>query len=261
MTDAPKRTIAVVGGTGTLGSGVVAALRERGHQVRVLSRGSPEYRVDLTTGEGLGEALHGCDVVVDAANAASPSPKRARETLVHGSRRLIAAAAEAGVGHYVGVSIVGCDRVPLGYYRVKTEQERVAEQGPVAWSIVRATQFHELIAGLYGAAGRWRVLPVPRARLQPVAAADAARAVAVVAEGEPLRRRIEVAGPEVRELRDLARLCRSAAKRRAVLLPMPLPGALGRALRAGGLIAERPDVRGEETFTAWLGRGGGLAQP
>ena len=54
-----------------LGGHVVTELRSRGHEVRVLSRSAPEYRVDLVTGAGLGTALEGCDVVVDASNNAS----------------------------------------------------------------------------------------------------------------------------------------------------------------------------------------------
>ncbi|WP_406393526.1 SDR family oxidoreductase [Streptomyces sp. NBC_00887] len=99
--------------TGTLGRGIVGTLRSRGHRVRVLSRRSQEYRVDLTTGEGLDRALEGCDVVVDASN--STSPKGAAQTLVEGSRRLLAAEEAAGVRHHVCVSVVGCERVPFGY--------------------------------------------------------------------------------------------------------------------------------------------------
>jgi uncharacterized protein YbjT (DUF2867 family) len=240
--------IAVTGGTGTLGRHVAAELRSRGHDVRVLSRKADKYRVDLTTGEGLDEALTGCEVVIDAANAS----KRAAETLVEGSRRLLAAERNAGVGHHVCVSIVGCDQVPMGYYRVKADQERVVEQDAVPWTIVRATQFHELVATTFAAAGRWRVLPVPRGRLQTIAAAEVGRVVADVAEGDPHRRRIDVAGPEIADVRELARTWRSVTGRDALLFPLPLPGRVGRALRDGALTAERPEVHGTTPFASWL---------
>ena len=241
--------IAIAGGTGTLGRRVTDELRSRGHDVRVLSRSSPDYRVDLTTGDGLGPAVAGCDVVVDVSNDAS---KRAAQTLVGGSRRLLAAGQAAGVRHHVCVSIVGCERVPLGYFRAKREQELVVERGPVPWTLVRATQFHELVAATLESAARWRMLPVPRAPLQPVACAEVARAVADLAEGAPRLGRVEVAGPEVADARALARAWRSAAGRRALLLPVPLPGRPGRALRAGALTTERPDVNGTTSFGAWL---------
>ncbi|MFF3321184.1 SDR family oxidoreductase [Streptomyces sp. NPDC002889] len=242
--------IAIAGGTGTLGRHTADELRGRGHEVRVLSRHSPEYRVDLTTGEGLAEALAGCDTVVDASN--SPSPKQAEQILVEGSRRLLAAEEASGVGHHVCVSIVGCDRVPMGYHRSKAQQERVVESGQVPWTVVRATQFHELLAAGFAAVGRARVLPIPRARLQPVACAEVARVVADAVEGGPRRGRVEVTGPETADLRVLARRWRAITGRRALVLPLPLPGALGRALRSGVATSDHPDVRGTVRFDDWL---------
>jgi uncharacterized protein YbjT (DUF2867 family) len=241
--------IAIAGGTGTLGRPVAEALRSRGHEVRVLSRRGPEHRVDVTTGEGLAEALEGVDVVVDATNDSS---KHAADTLVEGSRRLLAAEEVAGVGHHVCVSIVGCELVPARYLRIKAEQERVVEEGPQPWSIVRATQFHELVDMALAPTARKHLMPVPRVPLQTVASTEVARVVADVAEGAPRRGRVEVVGPEVVDARELARTWRSTTGRRALLLPLPLPGRMGRALRAGALIAERPDVRGTTPFATWL---------
>jgi uncharacterized protein YbjT (DUF2867 family) len=242
--------IAIVGGAGTLGRHVSAELAGSGHDIRVLSRRSADYPVDLITGQGLAAALDGCAAVVDASNASSP--RRAAQVLVQGSGRLLAAEQQAGVGHHVCISIVGCERVPMGYYRVKVEQEHVIEQGPVPWSIVRATQFHELAAAALGAAGRWHVLPVPHMQLQTVAAAQVAQVVADVAQGEPGRRRIQVAGPKVTTAAALARTWTRTTGRRAVLVPVPVPGKLGRALRTGRLTAEHADVLGTLTFADWL---------
>jgi uncharacterized protein YbjT (DUF2867 family) len=238
--------IAIVGGKGTLGRHVTAELAGRGHEVRVLSR-SGEFRVDLTTGEGLPAALEGCAVVVDASNAT----KGAAQVLVDGSRRLLAAEAAAGVTHHVCISIVGCDLVPMGYYKVKTSQEHVVEQGQVPWSIVRATQFHELAATALEAAGRFRVLPVPAMKLQTVAAAEVAAAVADVAEGAA-RGRVEVAGPEVQTAAELARTWRQVTDRKAVLLPVPVPGTLGRTPWYAGSSAPSRCCAGSPTpATRW----------
>ncbi len=241
--------IAVTGGAGTLGKHISAKLADRGHEVRVLSRRSPDFPVDLATGAGLAAALEGCAVVVDASNA---SPRHAAKVLVAGSRRLLAAERAAGVGHHVCISIVGCDRVPMGYYRVKAEQEAVVERGPVPWTIVRATQFHELAAAVLDAAGRWRVLPIPRLRLQTVAAAEVATVVADLAADLPRGSRVQIAGPEVVSARDLAVAWKSVTGRPALLLPLPVPGKLGRALRAGWLTADHADVRGSASFADWL---------
>jgi uncharacterized protein YbjT (DUF2867 family) len=143
--------IAIVGGTGTLGRQVAEELRARGHEIRVLSRNAPQYRVDLATGDGLDEALDGCEVVVNASNNNS---KDAAATLVAGTRRLLAAGQAAGVTHHVCVSIVGCELVPMGYFKVKAAQEDVVSRAGVPWTIVRATQFHEYVAAGLDAAAR-----------------------------------------------------------------------------------------------------------
>ena len=199
----PGMRIAIIGGTGTLGRAVAAELAARGHEARVLSRHAERYRVDLTTGFGLDAALEGCDAIVDASNDANP--KKARPVLVDGTRRLARAGAEAGVRHHVAVSIIGCEQVPIGYYKVKVEQERAVAQGGLPWTVVRATQFHDLLGQAFAAGAKFGVLPLLRVPLQPIAVADAARAVADAAESEPRAGRIEVAGPEVHDARDLAR--------------------------------------------------------
>lgn len=241
--------IAIAGGTGTLGRQVAGELRARGHEVRVLSRGAAEYRVDLTTGAGLDAALDGCEVVVDASNNSS---RTAAATLVHGTRRLLAAGQAARVAHHVCVSVVGCELVPMGYFRVKAEQENIVARGVVPWTIVRATQFHEYAAAILGAAARYRMLPAPRALLQPVASAEVARVVADAAEKGPRLGRVSVAGPDVMTARELAWRWREATGKRALLVQVPLPGGLGRALRGGALTTGQPDVRGGVTFGAWL---------
>jgi uncharacterized protein YbjT (DUF2867 family) len=132
------------------------------------------------------------------------------------------------------------------------DQEHLVDDGQVPWTIVQATQFHELAAAALAAAGRFRVLPVPAMTLQTIAAAEVAHAVADVAEGPPLGHRISVGGPEISTAKDLALTWRRATGRRAVLVPVPIPGKLGRTLRQGGLTAREPDVRGTVTFAEWL---------
>jgi uncharacterized protein YbjT (DUF2867 family) len=240
--------IAIVGGAGTLGKHITAELSQRGHEVRVLSRSSATFPVDLSTGTGLETALMGCSTVVDASN----SQRTARQVLVDGSRRLLAAEQQAGVGHHVSISIVGCDQVPAGYYRVKTEQEQLVRGGPVPWTIVRATQFHELAASVFAASARYRVLPAPHLPVQPVAATEVARAVATVAEGDPAGGPIQVAGPEVSNVAELARTWRSVTGRRVILVRVPLFGRVGRGLLAGALTTSRADFVGTITFRDWL---------
>jgi uncharacterized protein YbjT (DUF2867 family) len=244
--------VAVAGGTGTLGREVVVELRRRGHSVRVLSRSAPQHRVDLSTGEGLAAALDGVDVVVDAANG---KPGRdAQAVLVEGTRRLLEAGAAAGAAHHVGVSVVGAERIPWGYYKVKVAQEEAVRAGAMPWSIVRATQFHPLLAAVFASASRARMLPGPAFPLQPVDPREVAAVIADAVEAGPARTTSDFAGPERRAVRDLARTWREQTGRRAVVVPLPLPGTVGRRLRAGGLTDPDASI-GRTTFAQWLTEG------
>jgi uncharacterized protein YbjT (DUF2867 family) len=238
-----------------LGRAVADELRNRGETVRVLSRHSADYRVDLTTGEGLEAALAGCTAVVDTSN--NPNAKKARELLVDGTRRLTAAAKAAGVQHYVAVSILGCERVPVGYYRIKVEQEAAVSRSQVPWTIVRATQFHGYVADAFAMTAKAGVVPILKVPLQTVAVSDVARVIADSLAAGPRGDTVAVAGPEVTDARALARTWKSARHSRALPLPVPLPGKIGRALREGALTAAAASspgdvVRGTVTFDQWL---------
>ncbi|MEV0250783.1 SDR family oxidoreductase [Nocardia sp. NPDC050712] len=249
--------VAVIGGTGVLGSAVVREATARGHEVRVVSRTAPEEATvehraaDLRTGAGLDEALAGCEAVVNAANAMTKS----NAVLVDGVRMLLDAEQRAGVGHHVEISIVGCDVVPFGYYRTKVAQEQVVTGGPVPWTLLRATQFHHLIADFVGLATRFHLAPRTAAKTQPIDVdVVAARMVEAVAAG-PSGRVPDIGGPEVLTFADAARIYRAHAGRSGIPVPLPIPGAMGRALRAGGLCVGPDGETGGIGFAEWLSRG------
>jgi uncharacterized protein YbjT (DUF2867 family) len=252
--------IAVIGGTGGLGSLVVAELAARGDEVRAVSRNAPapdrlppgaeHARADLASGEGLREALAGIDAVIDASN----ERKRAREVLVEGARRLLDAEAQAGVRHHVAISIVGCDRVPNAYYDAKVAQEQVlAGSDAVPWSLLRATQFHTLLAGAFEATARRRLRPTGHARLQPIDTAVVARRLAAVVHEQPAGRVPDLAGPQVETLSELAKAWQAHTARRH-LLPLRIPsiGKAGRAMRDGALTAPEAANGEGPTFAQWL---------
>jgi uncharacterized protein YbjT (DUF2867 family) len=232
--------IAIVGGTGTVGAATARVLADRGHAVRVLARGAPEFRVDLRTGAGLARALAGVDVVIDAAQGS-------RAVLVEGTVRLLRAERQAGVGHHIGISIVGIDRVGGPYYRAKLDQEAEIMRGEVPWTIVRATQFHALVARVFAATARFGIVPSLQAPFQPVDPAEVARALADTAEAEPSRTITQIAGPEIVSGPELARSWRAATGSRARLVPVPVP----RSIRTGGLTYAGA-WRGKVTFDAWV---------
>lgn len=247
--------VAVVGGTGVLGSSVVAELAARGDEVRVLSRspavalpdGALQRRVDLATGEGLGEGLDGVEVVVDASNAL----KEARDVLDEGTKRLLRTEAEVGVGHHVAVSIVGCDRVPIAYYRAKVAQERAVESGAVPWTLLRATQFHSLLDRVFERVARFGVLPAGAAQLQPVEPAIVARRLSDAVHEGPSGRLPDISGPQIATLTELGRAWRLAGGRRLLPLRIPTIGKVGRAVRDGALCDPAAAVKGP-SFEEWL---------
>jgi uncharacterized protein YbjT (DUF2867 family) len=251
--------IAVVGGTGTVGSRAVERLSGGGREVLVLSRNAPDripdgvtHRSFDLTSDDPAPVLSGIDVLLDLANSTS----RPGKVLLDGTASLLAACSEAGVGHYVGISIIGCEKVGLGYYRAKTRQEQLIRESPVPWSLLRASQFHELIGSLMLKASAFRLLPGGAVRLQPVAASEVGSRMAEIARAEPLNRFEQMAGPEVFTLGELARIWKQTTGSSALTLPIPLMGRTGRALRSG-VLTDPGSTSAGVGFEAWLRSGGG----
>ncbi|MFK4803274.1 SDR family oxidoreductase [Streptomyces sp. MPA0124] len=245
-------TILVTGGTGTLGRLVTQRLRADGHDVRVLSRHSEPYAVDLREGgDGLETALAGVDTVVHCATTQRGGDERSAANLVAAARR-------AGVTHLVFISIVGVDRVPLGYYRTKLAAEKLVEESGLGWTVLRATQFHDLVVRVLGALAGLPVVVLPaHASDQPVEAAEVADRLAELARGGPAGRVADMGGPEVRTVESLARAYLGATGRRRAVVNVPLAGKTYHAFRAGGHLAPGHAV-GRRTFEEYLtGRFGG----
>ncbi|MCC5473888.1 SDR family oxidoreductase [Streptomyces barringtoniae] len=207
--------LAVIGGTGLIGSRVVEILDAAGHQA---VPHSPATGVDLVTGRGVEEAVAGADVVINLTNSPAfgeTSPAFFRSSMDN----LLAASVKGGVGHFVILSIVGVDQVPeLDYYRAKVLQEDILKAGPIPYSIVRATQFMEFIDAILSWTTDGETVSLPRTPLQPIAAADVARIVAEVAAGAPLNGILNIAGPDVYPLDEIGRLFLTAkGDRRSVV--------------------------------------------
>ena len=165
--------IVVIGGTGLIGSKVVALLTKSGHQAVAAS---PRLGINTLTGEGLAEALAGASVVVDVSNAPSFEETAVLAFFETSTRNLLGAEAASGVGHHVALSIVGIDRSPdNGYFKAKIAQEQLIASGPIPYSIVRATQFLEFIDGIADAATTGTEVHIPPVAFQPIAADDVAR--------------------------------------------------------------------------------------
>lgn len=195
--------IVVIGGTGLIGSKLVAGLRDQGHEALPAS---PRLGVNTLTGEGLAEALEGASVVVDVSNAPSWEDQAVLAFFQTSTSNLLAAASLAGVGHYVALSVVGTDRLTeSGYFRAKIAQEELIEAASIPYTIVHATQFFEFIPSIADAATDGNAVRLPPAFFQPMAADDVASGLAKVALGAPVNGIIEIAGPDQFRLDELIR--------------------------------------------------------
>ncbi|OON80084.1 SDR family oxidoreductase [Streptomyces tsukubensis] len=242
--------IAVIGGTGLIGSQVVSNLRAAGHDVSSLSLSTG---VDLLSGKGLDEALKGAQAVVNLTN--SPTFDDASLAFFRTSMdNLLASARQAGVGHVVILSIVGADQVPdLDYYRAKVLQEDILKAGPLPYSIVRATQFFEFMEGVLSWTSDQDTVRLPATPLQPMAAADVARAVADVTAATPLRGTRDIAGPEVMTLDEIGRITLAAHGDHRTVTVDDSAGMF--AAVTGDAIVAGPDaVIATTSYREWLSR-------
>lgn len=256
-------SILVAGGTGQVGRRVVAESVRRGFDTRALSRhlpgpsapgyirGAGYFQADVLSAIGLAEALDGVDVVVDCLDS---SFRAAARNLPNGARRLTAAAELAGVSRLVLLSIVNVDQSNFGYYRAKTGQERVYRQSALETVIVRATQFHSLVALIFDAGAKVRILPtIMGASFQSIAIDDVAAALldSATAQDVPDVGMRTIGGPQVQTMRLQAHLYRQVTGVNAVIVPIPVPGRFGKFLRAGGNLAPDQQV-GQQGFAQWL---------
>jgi uncharacterized protein YbjT (DUF2867 family) len=260
-------TLVVTGGTGHLGRDLVARLKGS-YQVRVLARSSgsdPDVewiRGDLATGDGIADALAGSQTVIHAATL-SPAARRgyfvpkdfwSSPAAVDrdGTARLLTAAASAGVGHLIYVSIIGIDKPRVPYLRRKLEAENLVRQSPVPWSIARAAQFHWLIDRLLGKMARLPVVPLPGSLpIEPVDTTDFADYLVEAVGNGPGGRLVDFGGPEVLTYSEAFDEWRRIRRPRVRSVTLPLPSRVRKAAAAMSL-SEPGSRRGTVTWANWL---------
>jgi uncharacterized protein YbjT (DUF2867 family) len=237
--------ILLTGGTGTLGRHVTPLLREAGCRVRILSRRDREpadgieyVTGDLRADEGIEPAVAGAETVLHLAGG----PKGDAEA----TRNLVRAASRAGVRHLVYISVIGADRIPLGYFRSKRGAERAVAGSGLPWTTLRAAQFHDFAWTAARKLAALPVIPVPGGmRLQPVDAGEVAARLVELTLDNPAGRVPDLAGPAVYGLAELLRGHLRVRGKRRLLMPVRMPGEAGRAYRAG----ENLSLEG-----AWVGK-------
>lgn len=243
------RRVAVAGATGRIGSLTVAALRARGHDAVEISRAGG---VDLRSGTGLDEVLTGVDAVIDTTNAPAADAAEAVEFFTTVTANLLAAESRVGVAHHVALSIVSLDHPTTSpHYVGKRAQEGAVMAGPVPWTIVRATQFHDFAAMVVGWTRRDGSATIAPLLVQPIAPGDVAVALVEAALGVPQHQRIDVAGPETQDLVDMAR--RTLAARQETVRLVPTWDGPFDSRMAGNVLLPGPGARiMPTTFDEWL---------
>ncbi|MDT5026014.1 MAG: hypothetical protein QOE61_2440 [Micromonosporaceae bacterium] len=245
-------SVLLTGGTGTLGRLVTPLLRDAGCKVRVLSRHSHEsgdgieyVTGDLLKGEGIEPAVAGAEIILHLAGG----PKGDDEA----TRNLVRAASRAGVQHLVYISVIGADRVPLGYFRSKLGAEQaVADFGP-PWTTLRAAQFHDLVLNVAQKMAKLPVIPIPGGlRFQPVDAREVAARLVELTLDKPAGLVPDLAGPKVYGMADLIRGYLRARGMRRLMMPVRMPGKAGRAYRAGENLSLEGAAVGKRTWEDFL---------
>jgi uncharacterized protein YbjT (DUF2867 family) len=237
----------VIVGAGRLGMAVGNALAGRGIVARLVSRSTGFDVHDPERSTGIGAA----DVVIEATDIFTQDGRKARDFFVRSTRAVNAVAHETGARHIL-VSIVGCEQSTLrgnGYYAAKAEQERVAREEHSNLTIVRSTLWFEFARQNLDRARFGPLAIVPAMTVQPIALGSVAEVVADCITGERSGPLHEVAGPE---RTTLWRMTTALPDRRALPLPVLVPGQAGRALRDGTLLpGPEVEIAGPR-FIDWL---------
>jgi uncharacterized protein YbjT (DUF2867 family) len=247
-------SILVTGGTGRLGRPLVEKLREAGAEIRVLSRsrvgeenGVRYVTGDLATGTGVASAVEGAGTIVHCASSSRGDAR--------GTHNLVEAAAGAGMPHLVYISIVGADRVSWGYIKSKLESERIVVESGLPWTLLRATQFFQLMEGGARSLSWLPIVPVPAGFVvQPVDPAEVAGRLAELALGQPAGRVPDFGGPEVLRFKDVIKTYGRVKGRRRPVVSLWMPG-LGAVKKGALLPSHQPGTdqpQGKRTWQEYL---------
>lgn len=242
--------IVVIGGTGLIGSKLVAILRARGHEAIAAS---PASGVNTVTGEGLDAVLVNADVVVDVANSPSFADQAVLEFFQASGRNLLQAEAKAGVKHHVALSVVGTDLLAeSGYFRGKIAQEKLIKESGMPYTIVQSTQFFEFLGGIVQSAAAGETVHLSSAFVQPISSGDVALAVADHAVGAPVNGTVEIAGPDRVRLSDLVQQYLAAIGDPRQVVADASTRYFGATLQENTLVPAGKPRLGTESVTAWL---------
>lgn len=242
--------ILVIGGSGLIGTKVVAQLRGLGHQVIA---GSPSTGINTLTGEGLAEAMHEIDTVIDLANSPSFEDNAVMEFFQTAGRNLLGAEINANVKHHVALSIVGVDIMQnVGYMRAKKVQEDLIKRSGVPYTIIRSTQFFEFVGGIANQATQGNEVHLSDVKFQPIASADVAAFVVKYALAAPVNGQVEIAGPERFDMYQVAERYLQLTNDPRKVIANNRPEYFGGEVARTALVPAGPAELGGISFEQWL---------
>lgn len=242
--------VVVIGGTGLIGSKVVARLKQQGHEAVAAA---PSTGVDILTGAGLDEAMAGTDVVVDLSNSPSFEDAAVMDFFRTAGHNVLAAESRAGVRHHVALSVVGTDRLPAsGYFRAKVAQEALVRESGIPYTIVHSTQFFEFLPGIIKSSEEAGKVRLSTALVQPIASDDVADAVARVVVEPPVNGIFEIAGPERAPLPALARRYMDSVQDDREVVGDAHALYFGAELEADTLVPQGAAWQGAVDFERWI---------
>jgi len=251
-------TVLVTGGAGVLGTQLVMKTNAEGYVTRGMSRrerpsalpsGVQWMRADLESGGGLAQALIGVDVIIHAASSAR---ERSWQIDVDGTQRLVKEARACGVSQIIYISIVGIDRIPLQYYRSKIAAEEVIMSGDLPWTILRATQFHDLLDQFIRGFMKFGFIVAPVTyQFQPVDVGEVATVLCAFVKQGPQQRVPDMGGPEVMTMGRMISIWLMAHRMHRLIIPLPVIGRQAHAFKNGYNTCPA-NRQGRVTWAAWL---------
>lgn len=246
-----QKKIVVIGGTGLIGAKLVRLLNAQGHQAVAAS---PRSGVNTLTGEGLAQALQGASVIVDVSNSPSFEERAVMEFFRASTQNLLRYGAQAGVAHFVALSIVGTQGLPANpYFRAKIVQENLMAAGPIPYTIVQATQFFEFVKSIADFSTVDGQVRVPDAAIQPIAGDEVAALVGRIALEPPLNGTVEIAGPRRFRFEELIRLALAGGNDPREIVVDPKAFYFGAPLEDRSLVPREGALLGTKQYEEWLG--------
>jgi uncharacterized protein YbjT (DUF2867 family) len=252
--------IAVIGGTGFVGTRTARALVEAGHEVRVVSRGkrrrpvrvkgTTTMRANVVTGDGLDEALRGCDAVIHLTAIISERGAQTFDAVIRGgTENVMAAARRAGAGHLILLSAIGASANPRHpYLKAKWAAEQAVKGGGIPHTIIRSSLIFGPGDGFFTRLTRLMrrsmvVVPVAgngQARFQPIAVGDVVRVLLLALERGPDNSVHEIGGPDQLTYDQLIRTLGSELHMSRAIVHLPVMAILPPALLMSRLLKNPP---------------------